>query len=105
MLTTTTPPLHHSTTTPRSDGGYVFDENASLTGEGVLEFTAGTGHELRPDQVPPLVTVSGRAVVTFAGDSFSLGRGLTVAVSGCRPACLGLLVFSPFARSRGMVCS
>lgn len=67
-----------------SNGGFVFGANAVLTGEGVLEFSGGTGHEVLKDTnetVPPLVKVSGRAVVTFAGVNLSFGRGLTVVVS------------------------
>lgn len=50
-----------------------------MTGVGVLEFSGGVGHEL-PTDVSALVKVSGRGVVTFAGDSLSIGRGITVQV-------------------------
>lgn len=67
-----------------SDGGFVFGTNAVLTGEGVLEFSGGTGHELPKETnqvVAPLVKVSGHGVVTFAGEQLAFGRGLTVMVS------------------------
>lgn len=54
-----------------------------MTGEGVLEFSAGTMHELPKggQEVSPLVKVSGHGMVTFAGTYLLLGRGVTVAVS------------------------
>lgn len=54
-----------------------------MAGEGVLEFSAGTGHELPKggQEVSPLVKVSGHGVVTFAGTYLLLGRGVTVTVS------------------------
>eukprot|EP00752_Nemacystus_decipiens_P010621 g9459.t1 len=71
-----------------SDGGFVFGSNAVLTGEGVLEFSGGTGHELPTNTnevVFPLVKVSGHGVVTVAGGGggdISFGRGLTVVDNG-----------------------
>ncbi|CAN0521149.1 unnamed protein product, partial [Ectocarpus sp. 12 AP-2014] len=72
-----------------SGGGFVFGGSSSVTGEGVLEFSAGTGHELPKEgqEVSPLVKVSGHGVVTFAGTYLLLGRGVTVADKG-------VLVFS-----------
>lgn len=51
-----------------------------MTGVGVLEFSGGAGHEL-PKDVSAMVKVTGRGMVTFAGVSLSLGRGVTVEVS------------------------
>ncbi|CAM9983877.1 unnamed protein product, partial [Ectocarpus fasciculatus] len=67
-----------------SDGGFVLGASSSVTGEGVLEFSAGTRHELPKggQEVSPLVKVSGHGVVTFPGTYLLLGRGVTVADKG-----------------------
>ncbi|CBJ49166.1 hypothetical protein Esi_0207_0025 [Ectocarpus siliculosus] len=77
-----------------SAGGFVFGGSSSVAGEGVLEFSAGTGHELPKggQEVSPLVKVSGHGVVTFAGTYLLLGRGVTVADKG-------VLVFSSVTSS------
>ena len=62
-----------------SKGSFVLGASANVTGRGTLEFCGGTGHEL-PDEVQPLVRVSGHGTVIFAGTNLTLERGVTVTV-------------------------
>ena len=64
-----------------SKGNFVLGTRANASGEGVLEFSGGTGHELLPGAVYPLVRVSGHGTATFVGTNLTLGRGVAVTVS------------------------
>lgn len=64
----------------------MLNATANVSGNGVLEFSSGKGHELSAS-VSPLVKVSGDGVVNFGGKQLSLGLGLTVTVSEAHSMC------------------
>lgn len=65
----------------RSKGSFVLGTSANVSGQGVLEFSGGGGHKLLPEEVDPLLKVSGHGTATFAGGNLTLGRGVMVTVS------------------------